>query len=214
MNPTTSEVKNTRDALNLSSPSASPSVKTVTKWFSHDPDSSHDQSSQGPAKSVDDLGMVPEGHIVTGFTEDHERIVRGIVMEGDLEWTYVAKNERLDAANHFLETLDFPEGLSYIPMTMEQRTTGSGYYEWQFDGVEDQRFQDILVLKDGDKTPVEMSVFLRFAEFSTEIVCAELDGVDITPKNVQGDVEVPGVDNNSPDENSNSPGEDCGPEPC
>ena len=142
-------------------------------------------------------------------------IVGGIIIDGDLEWNYVAEKERLDAANHFLETLDFPEGLSHIPMTteLEQMTKGSGHCEWQFDGMEDQRFRDILVLKDGDATPVEMSLFLRFAEFSTEIVCAELDGVDITPKNVQGDVDAPG-DVDVPGGDNNSPGEDCGPEPC
>ena len=172
----------TRDVLNLSLPPAGVPIKAVKTWCARRPDAAHDQFSHGPAKSLDDLGNVPEGHVVIGFTEDHERIVEGIVIEGDLEGTYLAKSERLDAANHFLGTLYFPEGLSHIPM--EQMPVDSEYCEWQFDDVEDQWTQDVLVLRDEDKKPIGMSLLVQFAEFSNEIISAKFDGVDIMPKRV------------------------------
>ena len=204
----------THDVLNLSSPPAGVAVKTATNWFACYPDFPYDQFSQfrrfrqRPAKSLDDLtytGMPPSGWIVVGFTDEREKIVEGrVTQDGGFKWTYVAEDERREAADHLLETLTYPEGLSYVPMTREYMTRGSGNYEWVIGrtGFMDEHNTewtcDILVFT--DKGKVEMSMDLEFAEFSTEIISVKLDGMDIMPKNEQDDVDAPSRDNNSPDE--------------
>ena len=207
----------TRDVLKLSSPSAGVVVKTATKWFACHPDSPHDQLNQDSAGSYDDLfsgGMPSSGYILVGFTDDHEKIVEGyIAEEGYIEWTYVAEKERREAADHLLGTFTYPEGLSYTPVTMDHIMNGSGDYEWYYGDDNDEWSQDVLVLEGKVKPPVKMSVFLQFAEFSTEIISAKLDNFDIMPKNEQGDVDAPG-DVDVPGGDNNSPDEDRGPEPC
>ena len=69
-------IEQTRDIPGLSSLPGVP-IKTVKTWCARRPDAAaHDQFSHGPAKSLDDLGMVPEGHFVIGYTKDDEMICR------------------------------------------------------------------------------------------------------------------------------------------
>ena len=192
--------------------------RNATNWFACYPDPPYDQFSrfrQRPAKSLDDLtymGMPPSGWIVVGFTDEREKIVEGrVTQDGSFKWTYVAEDERREAADHLLETLTYPEGLSYVPMTREYMTQGSGNHEWvigktrSIDKDDTEWTRNILVFT--DKGKVEMTLDLEFAGFSNEIIFAKLDGVDIMPQNEQGDVDAPYRDNNSPDEDSS-------PEPC
>ena len=213
-----------RDVLKLSSPSAGVAVKTATNWFVCHPDSPHDQFSQirqEPVKSFDELLPVyryPRNNVIVGFTDDHEKIVEGyITEEGYIEWTCVAEKERREAADYLLGTFTYPEGLSYVPMTRDYILSGLGHYKWYFDDNEcfdkNEWLQDVLVLEGKGKSPIEMSVLLQFAEFSNEIISAKLDGRDIMPKSEQGDVDAPG-DVEVPGRDNNSPNEDRGPEPC
>ena len=205
---------NIRDVLKLSLPPAGVAVKTATNWFVCHPDSPYDQFSQirqEPVKSFVDLLPIckyPCNHIIVGFTDDHEKIVEGYIAEdGSIKWTCVAENGRRLAADHLLETFTCPEGLSYTPVTGDDRMSGSGYYKWYFGDDHDEWSRNVIVLEDKSKSSKIMSVFLQFAEFSNEIISAKLDGMDIMPKSEQGDVDAPGGDNDSPDE-------DRGPEPC
>ena len=159
-------IHHSRDAIVIQDPDVDNNVK---QWVSG---LSEYMISQGPCSDLQDLGQVPEGHVIIGLAEScNVVVVRGQVLEDQkVDWSWKIDEQRLAAADRIFKS---PENDDFF------RDNNYTYVEcgdWYSDGNEWSCAMKILDASGWDDS-VEMHV--EFEPDSDKISRVTYDGIEL-----------------------------------
>lgn len=130
--------------------------------------------SQGPAASLEDIGFVPEGHVIVGMSYEGFEIIRGKVRSDmSIDWGFDLQAKRQAAADQLFEQCD----LDHI-LDEESHLGEVAGWESQSDSQEWGRSVFVETGTGCDDT-VQMHFAITFADRSSHIISARFDSQDV-----------------------------------